>query len=114
MKTDSDTTTDLGTLCQFINKRTRQRQADRDLREHASKTQPEKFGANLLHVFPDFALLFRRTKEVCGMERGNNPHAVDIVELSSQSGDGSTTLQHSLGGKLAKATDDLRADRRNL
>src|SRR4030095_34134 len=39
---------------EFVDKSSRQRQAHRDIDVHRSlRAEPEKFGANLLHVFPD-------------------------------------------------------------
>src|SRR5688572_33346293 len=78
------------------------------------KAQTEQFRANLFHVFPNLALLLGRTQEVGGMECGNDPHAVDIVELSAKLRDGRPALQHGLSRKFSKTADDLRTDRGDL
>src|SRR5438128_2799128 len=79
-----------------------------------SGSQPEQFGANLLHVFPYFALLFRGTQEIGRMECCNDTHSVHVEEFSAQSRNRRCRLKHGLRGESAEAAHDFRTDRSEL
>ena len=58
-KWDGHPASHLNGLRKSVNECSCQGQANGDVRIHALGTQTEKLGANLLHVFPDFAFLLR-------------------------------------------------------
>src|SRR2546427_1884820 len=98
-----------------VNKRPRKRQADRDVGVHTQLgTEAEQFGANLFHVFPDFALLLGGSQQIRRMECRNNPYSVHIEKFSSQPGNGRRCLQHRLRCKRPQTTHDLGTNGRQL
>src|SRR6188474_2780985 len=109
-ESNSNAASDFSGFSQFIDKGARQRQANGDVGKHESEPQPKQLSADLFHVFPDLALLFRRTQEVDGVECRNHPHPVDVVEFSAKHRYGICALKHGLRGKLSKTADDFRTD----
>ena len=73
---------------QFVDEGSRQRQANGNIRIHALRTEAEKLGSNLFHIFPDFAFLLGRSQEVGRMECSDDTHSIHIKKFTAQLGNG--------------------------
>src|SRR5262249_41411826 len=105
----------LDRLPDLVHKGSRQRQTHRDIGVHRGlRPKAEKFGANLLHVFPDFAFFLRGTQKIGRMERCNDAHSIQIEKFPAQPRDRRDRLNHCLRGKCTEAANDLRTNRSKL
>src|SRR5438067_2130292 len=74
------------------------------------RAEPDEFGANLFHVFPDFAFFVRRPQQIGGMKGRDDAYPVDVVKRSAEFRYRRRGSHHSLRGERSETTDDLWFD----